>query len=135
MSGGNSEQAFARTVRANESADASELAYLRWGTGEWAYEFEHADFFDGACAILSGLIESIGEGEFESFRDEVFEATVSALEACNATGVFGVGAGRNKITVFFTVSDSEGAERWEQCSVRRVNPPEAAERFLRAFNP
>lgn len=130
----NSEEALARTVRASESADPSELSYLRWGTGEWAYEFEGVDFFDDARAILNRLLESVDESEFESFRDEVFEATVAALEACEAAGVFGVGAGRNKITVFFTVSDSEGAEHWEEYSVRRVNPPEVAERFLRAFN-
>jgi hypothetical protein len=126
----NSEEAYSEKSRC---ADPSDLVYYRWNTGDWAYEFEHVEAFDGACAMLNDLRQAMGEeAYYEGVRNDVFRTMVAALEELNGENVFGTGAARERITVFFTISD--GGEEWEAYSVPRCNPPAVAERFLRATN-
>lgn len=123
----NSEEAYSEKSR---GADPSYLVYYRWNTGDWAYEFEHVEMLDGAYAMLQDLRQAMGEeAYYKGVRNDVFRTMVAALEELNMENVFGTGAARERITVFFTISD--GGEEWEAYSVPRCNPPAVAERFLR----
>jgi hypothetical protein len=123
----NSEEAYSEKSR---GADPSDLVYYRWNTGDWAYEFEHVEAFDGASAMLDDLRQAMGEeAYFNDAHEDVFKTMVAALEELNMENVFSTGAARERITVFFTISD--GGEEWEAYSVPRCNPPAVAERFLR----
>jgi hypothetical protein len=126
----NSEEAYAEKSR---GAGPSDLMYYRWNTGDWAYEFEHVEVFDGACEMLNDLRQAMGEEAYYTLREDVFRTMVAALEELNVEGAFGMGAARERITVFFTISD--GGEEWEAYSAPRCNPPAVTERFLRETNP
>lgn len=126
----NSEEAYARK---SKGEDPSELAILRWATAEWAYEFEHVEFFADAQVIQHDLLRPFDWDAPDAFREELCRAMVAALEELNAANVFGTGPARDRVTVFFTISDSADAEHWEEYSVRRCNPPQVAERFLRSL--
>lgn len=128
----NSEEAYARKSR---DANPARRVGLRWNTGDWAYEFEHVEMLDGAYRMLIDLRESIGEMEFleSDAPEDVFRTMVAALEELNAEGFFGTGEARERVTVFFTLSD--GGEEWEAYSAPRCNPPAVAERFLREVTP
>jgi hypothetical protein len=127
----NSEEAYAEKI---SGAKPANLAYYRWNTGDWAYEFEHVEALDGAYTMLNDLRQAMGEDEFyERAREDVFRTMVAALEELNAENVFGTGAARERITVFFTLSDD--GEEWEAYSAPRCNPPAVAERFLRKATP
>lgn len=126
----NSEEAYSEKSRA---ADPSHLVHYRWNTGDWAYEFEHVEVFAGAVAMLDDLRRAMGEeAYYRGVREDVFRTMAAALEELNVENVFGTGAARERITVFFTISD--GGEEWEAYSVPRCNPPAVAERFLRETN-
>lgn len=139
----NTEEGLARRAEEYGYSKPQQLASLRWATGEWAYEFEGAEFFDRACALINGEDRYEGEADedpleeseaFVAFRTQVFEVIVLALEDLDAEGFFGAGDAREAITLFCTLSDFDEAGQIEADSARRLNPASVYERFAAERN-
>ncbi len=57
MPAANTEEGLQRRADKYKFSKAEQLDYLRWGTGEWAYEGAEADYFGGA---VRGAIRGLG---------------------------------------------------------------------------
>jgi hypothetical protein len=103
---------------------------LRWATPEWAYEGAEADDFDLICDKLAAIV--VGDkpikGGRAKFKKQVFETAVEVLADLDAEGLFGQGAARQRITLFFTNSES-GSLSLERKTARRLNPASVYKRF------
>ncbi|MFI6575521.1 DUF4303 domain-containing protein [Nocardiopsis sp. NPDC050513] len=113
-------------LTAEDPADAD---YYEWTPAEWAVEGVAAEEFASICRCLRDARESVGEAESTRFRDTVYEACVAALESLVADGAFGPGADH---VVVFAVSDPDDDDPERETGwIRRLNPPERADRFAR----
>ena len=128
----NTEEALKRQLNRGGTIAGEQPAYWRWGTGEWAYEFEGAQYFNAANEMLRTAVLELPEDTFFKFRQSVFETIIAALRDLENDAFFGAGSKRDALTIFFTISDSEEAEKWENQSARDLNPPAAYERFGKA---
>ena len=126
----NTEEALGRQLRKQGIVEDAE--HWRWYPGDWEYEYEGAQHFKAASDMLRSAVFGLPEDGFVEFRQKVFETIVAALLDLENDGFFGVGAGREPLTIFFTISDSEQAEEWENQSARVLNPPAVYERFGKA---
>jgi hypothetical protein len=125
----NSEEALQRQVRADGS---SAPAWLRWSTGEWAYEGEGSEHFDSVSRRINvdERYEESEPGAFEAFRDNVYAAMVQALGDLDAEGFFGEGEAREAVTLFCSVTDAdENLEQLDNESARQLNPAAVYEKF------
>jgi hypothetical protein len=58
---------------------------------------------------------------------------IEALRLLDQEGLFGVGAERERITLFVTISDDNGAEELENISAKLLNPPAVFDRFIKRY--
>ncbi len=110
-----------------------EEASYRWGTAEWWHEAcSEARDFGPAYELLEEMSgEASGREAHPEFRAHAFAAMIGALCDLDRDGVFGVGAAREAITLFVSISDSADAEWLERESARLANPPAVFARFER----
>ena len=57
-----------------------------------------------------------------------------ALGDLDAAGFFGTGEKREAVALFCSISDSDDAERLENESAERLNPPTVYEKFRDRYN-
>lgn len=111
-------------------------SWLRWMTGEWAYEADGGENFLKVYEMLEteGDYDEDASEEFEAFRTHVYEAMIAALEDLEAEHFFGVGEAREAITLFCSISDSDDSRQLENESARRLNPPTVYQKFLAGWD-
>lgn len=113
-------------LRAESPAEAD---YYEWTPAEWAMEGVAAEQFASICRRLHAARPDDDGAEFTRFRDTVYEACVGALESLAAAGTFGPGTDH---VVVFAVSDPDDEDPAREAEwIRRLNPPDQADRFAR----
>ncbi len=110
-----------------QAEDPDDKAYYKWSPGEWAHEFEGAEFFSAISKALFEEAKSIIATEkLIAFRKNVYEACVSGLEELLKEGVFPRGA--EEFVLVFTLSDSEVPDDEIQW-IKRLNTEKNANEF------
>ena len=77
------------------------------------------------------LLESEKPADWQEFRARSFGASIFALKELADEGYFGTG--KDRVTVFFSLSDDDDAVWLERESARRINPPEVFAAFEREW--
>ncbi len=109
--------------------DPTEAEYYEWTPAEWALEGVAAEQFASICRRLAATGPDDDGATFTQFRDSVYEACVAALESLVAAGTFGPGTDH---VVVFAVSDPDEENPAREAEwLRRLNPPDQADRFTR----
>ena len=107
--------------------DPDDADYYRWSTGEWAYEFEGADYFKEASEMLQNESKSqANQSDFENFKLQAYEACVRALETLKEEGFFA--KDKEDIVILFTLSDAEIPTK-EIEWVERLNSQALSDKF------
>jgi hypothetical protein len=107
----------------------AEAEYYEWTPAEWAMEGVAAEQFASICRRLYAAGPDDDGTEFTTFRDTVYDACVGALESLVAAGTFGPDADH---VVVFAVSDPDDENPAREAEwIRRLNPPDQADRFAR----
>lgn len=101
----------------------TERASLRWNASDWS----HHAFAD---------VKRLGIDAHLAIRTRwedaaIWEAFATALERCDASGLFGRGATRERITLAILCGDM--GSRFFAKGVRRLNPPRVVSRTLREW--
>jgi hypothetical protein len=122
----NSLRGFAKAVSQQSDTSAPTLAYYKWATSEWAYEGWKSSCFKEISAQLRA---SENRAYLAMFKQSVAAAMMGALKKLDADGFFGVGAEREKVVLFISVTDDDSAESVENESARLLNPKSIYERF------
>lgn len=137
MPAANTEEAFEDA--ADGESDRAELAAYRWSTGEWAHEGAGDEHFDAVCQVLrDAALEQAAEEDSaaEAFRARanlVIRSMIGALHQLDEEGLFGRDKAREKVTLFVSVSDSDGALAIETKSAEQLNPPRVAAKFAKRW--
>ncbi|WP_420212403.1 DUF4303 domain-containing protein [Burkholderia aenigmatica] len=131
----NSEEGLKRVRERMEVGDDEKAPEFTWATGEWAYESAEADSFNPLCERLAETVlgPEIPEAKFGEFFRDLQRDMIEALRMLDQEGLFGTGAAREKITLFVTISDDNGAEALENESARILNPPAVFDRFINRY--
>jgi hypothetical protein len=122
----NSLRGFAKAVSQESDLSAADVAYYKWATSEWAYEGWKSSYFREISAQLRA---SENRANFATFKRGVAASMIGALKKLDADGFFGVGAEREKLVLFISVTDDNSAESVENESARLLNPKSVYERF------
>ncbi len=156
----NSEEAYQQKIRQAGATSASQQAYYRWETAEWAYEAVGGNHFDGVYDALNvpdrygaGAVEAtvepeedenqegdeaFDEGEedeeFTAFKGRLIQTMTEALRDLDSAGFFGQGDERRKVTLFVSISDADQSTEIENASARKLNPEAVYEPFLRRYS-
>jgi hypothetical protein len=126
----NSLREFAKAVSQESDLSAADLAYYKWATSEWAYEFGKASYFKEISAqLMASVLALENQANHATFKRNVAASMTGALKKLDADGFFGVGAEREKLVLFISVTDDDSAESVENESARLLNPKSAYERF------
>lgn len=104
----------------NNETDGSDEC--RWHPDEWGYSDGHGSEL---VKLSASLWENYGNFPGEAF---FFDALVSAMKHLKASGLFKDRT--DKITLFVSISDDEGAENIEDLSAKELNSPALASVFL-----
>jgi hypothetical protein len=123
----NSLRAFAKAASQQSDTSASDLAYYKWATSEWAYEGWKSSYFKEISTQLRASEEN--RANLATFKRSVAASMMGALKMLDADGFFGVGAEREKLVLFISVTDDDSAESAENESARLLNPKSVYERF------
>lgn len=131
----NSEEGLQRVRKQMAVGDDERAPEFRWATGEWVYESAEAGSFNPLCKKLADAVLSPGfpAAKFVHFFDELQRDMIEALRLLDQEGLFGVGAERERITLFITVSDDNRAEELENVSAKLLNPPAVFDRFISRY--
>ncbi|UKD17086.1 DUF4303 domain-containing protein [Burkholderia aenigmatica] len=131
----NSDEGLKRVRERMEIGDDEKAPEFTWATGEWAYEAAEADSFNPLCEKLADTVlgPNIPEAKFGEFFRDLQRDMIEALRLLDQEGLFGTGAEREKITLFVTISDDNGAEALENESARILNPPAVFDRFINRY--
>ncbi|HDR9482201.1 hypothetical protein BLA13014_07234 [Burkholderia aenigmatica] len=131
----NSEEGLKRVRERMEIGDDEKAPEFTWATGEWAYESAEADSFNPLCERLADTVlgPEIPEAKFGEFFRDLQRDMIEALRLLDQEGLFGTGAAREKITLFVTISDDNGAEALENESAKILNPPAVFDRFINRY--
>jgi len=109
------------------SDDPGDAIYYKWSPGEWAYEFDGAEFFEEISISLREEINKLdGQNQFSEFRANVYEACVASLEGLLNRGFFAQDSEDNIIV--FTISDADEPEneiKW----IKRLNGKKQSSEF------
>ncbi|KVH35217.1 hypothetical protein WS88_19490 [Burkholderia cepacia] len=118
-----------------EVGDDEKAPEFTWATAEWAYESAEADSFNPLCKKLADTVlgSTIPETRFDAFFKALQRDMIEALRQLDQEGLFGTGAEREKITLFVTISDDNGAEELENRSAKILNPPAVFDRFINRY--
>ena len=132
----NSEEGLQRVRKQMGIGDDERAPEFTWSTGEWVYESAEADAFNPLCKRLAETVlsPSFRAAEFGRFFNELQGDMIEALRRLDQEGFFGVGAERERITLFVTISDDDGAEELENASAKALNPPSIFERFIKRYS-
>lgn len=76
---------------------------------------------------------NFAEAKFGEFFKDLQHDMIEALRLLNQEGLFGTGAEREKITLFVTISDDNGAVQLENESAKVLNPPAVFDRFIKRY--
>ena len=138
MPAANTEQRLA--PKAASTKDAQTRAYYRWAPAEWAYEASGLEHFDEAHELLNapdtqyqGDDDAAADRAFRERGNEVIGSMVEALRQLDAEQFFGTGDARNRVTLFVSVSDDDGALEIETKSAEVLNPPAVAAAFAKRY--
>lgn len=131
----NSAEGLQRVRRKMGVRDEESAPEFTWATGEWVYESAEARMFTPLCKRLADAVLSVRfpESTFGRFFDELQRDMIEALRMLDQEGLFGVGAERERITLFVTISDDDRAEELENASAKVLNPPAVFDRFIRRY--
>lgn len=132
----NSEEGLQR-VRKRMAVGKEEVApEFTWATGEWVYESAEADSFNALSKRLADAVlsPSFPAAEFGHFFHELQRDMIEALRMLDQEGLFGIGAERERITLFVTISDDSRAEELENASAKVLNPPAVFDRFIKRYD-
>ncbi|MBA9898855.1 DUF4303 domain-containing protein [Burkholderia cepacia] len=131
----NSDEGLKRIRERMEVADDEKAPEFTWATAEWAYESAEADSFNPLCKKLADTVlgSTIPETRFDAFFKALQRDMIEALRQLDQEGLFGTGAEREKITLFVTISDDNGAEELENRSAKILNPPAVFDRFINRY--
>lgn len=122
----NSEEGLVRKAQEYSYSDIPD--WLRWSTAEWDYEHVGSEHFAAVHEILNVQYDC-SETEFEAFRTKLYETMIQALGDLDAEEFFGTKEMREAVTVFCSISDSDGAEQLEDASAQQLNPSTVYEKF------
>lgn len=136
------EEAYRRRVGAGENEPAEGyLGLQRYCPDEWDFAYGGATESSGdAWSEVEKLAEAIiGHDETYTISDEafssIFETMIQALSDLDGEGFFGQAEKRDAITLMIWFSDSDANEcRWAE-SVKRLNPVNVYQRFMREIPP
>jgi hypothetical protein len=131
----NTEEGLQRVRKQMAVGDEERAPEFRWATGEWVYEAAEAGPFHPLCKRLAGAVlgSDSPATEFGHFFHELQRDMIEALRLLDQEGLFGVGAERERITLFVTISDDNGAEELENISAKLLNPPAVFDRFIKRY--
>lgn len=132
----NSEEGLERSRKQlNRGDDQPAPAWLIWRTAEWAYEAAEADSFNALCKRLADTVigPAVPDAEFGEFFRTLQLDMIEALRILDQEGLFGTGEAREKITLFVSISDEEGADALESESAKMLNPPVVADLFIERY--
>ncbi|RQU04049.1 DUF4303 domain-containing protein [Burkholderia cepacia] len=135
VSAANSEEGLMRIREQMEVGDDEDAPEFTWATGEWAYEAAESDSFNPLCKKLADTVlgPNFPEANFGQFFKSLQSDMIEALRLLDQEGLFGTGAEREKITLFVTISDDNGAEELENESAKILNPPTVFDRFIKRY--
>lgn len=130
MPAANSLEALADVRKELDVEDDEQAPELKWSTGEWRYEAWKASGFNGISSKLRSRIES----EDVAVRaKEVHADMIAAFRLLDRDGFFGVGAARDEIVLFVSISDDDAAFRLENESARILNSPAVFQAFATRY--
>ncbi len=131
----NSEEGLQRVRKQMEIGDEESAPEFTWSTGEWAYESAEADAFNPLCKRLADAVlsPSFPAAKFGQFFNELQRDMIEALKWLDQEGLFGIGAERERVTLFVTISDDSRAEELENASAKVLNPPAVFDRFIKRY--
>ncbi|MBN3822062.1 DUF4303 domain-containing protein [Burkholderia sp. Ac-20384] len=131
----NSDEGLKRIRKRMEVGDDEKAPEFTWATGEWAYESAEADSFNPLCERLADTVlgPNVPEAMFDAFFKKLQRDMIDALRQLDREGLFGIGAEREKITLFVTISDDNGAAALEHESAKVLNPPAVFDRFIKRY--
>lgn len=132
----NSEEGLQRVRKQMAVPDEESATEFRWGTGEWVYECAEAHSFNQLCKRLADTVLSTDfpAAEFGRFFNDLQRDMIEALGLLDREGLFGIGAERERLTLFVTISDDNRAEELENVSAKVLNPPAVSDRFIRRYD-
>lgn len=132
----NSDEGLKRVREQMAVGDDEKAPEFTWATGEWAYESAEADSFNPLCKRLADTVlgPNLPEAQFDAFFKELQRDMIEALRQLDREGLFRTGAEREKITLFVTISDDNGAEELENQSAQILNPPAVFDRFIKRYD-
>ncbi|MCO7226174.1 DUF4303 domain-containing protein [Pleionea sp. CnH1-48] len=119
----------------NLPKENSETVYYRWSPCEWGkFEYIKPECFGPVDDILQQAYDGLDDenDEFDSYRSDILDAMMAALEELDKEGFWGSGKAREEVTVFTTIYDSFDAEAIEQTSIKRLNPKLSYQKFNQA---
>ena len=130
MPAANSLEALAEVRKEMDIEDGDRAPEYKWGTGEWRYEAWKAGYFAGISAKLRAQMDS----EDVALRAKAVHGDMTAaLHLLDQEGFFGVGDARNKVVLFVSISDDDGAIRLENDSALILNPPIVCQEFMKRY--
>ncbi|WP_338638387.1 DUF4303 domain-containing protein [Burkholderia pyrrocinia] len=132
----NSDEGLKRIREKMEVADDDDAPEFTWAPAEWAYESAEADSFNPLCKRLADTVlgPNFQEAKFGEFFRDLQHDMIEALRLLDQEGLFGTGAEREKITLFVSISDDDGAVQLENESAKVLNPPAVFDRFIKRYD-
>jgi hypothetical protein len=127
----NTEEHLAKRTAEYNYRKSAEINYLRWSTGEWAYEgFGWNHFKPSYDAMMAVRHPPEGDDDpFPVYRRRVLQLMIDVLADLDADGVFGRGADRERVTLLCSVSDTDNPLALLDRSARALNPPPVVARY------
>ena len=127
----NTEEHLAKRTAEYKYTKPAEINYLRWSTGEWAYEgFGWNHFKPSYDAMMAVRHPPEGDDDpFPVYRRRVLQLMTDVLADLDADGLFGRGAARERVTLLCCVSDAEDPLALPDRSARALNPPPVVARY------
>ncbi|WP_152392799.1 DUF4303 domain-containing protein [Paenibacillus guangzhouensis] len=121
------------------TGNAEDALYFKYEPAEWKFEGQGAEeAFGSICSqlrsfvLMNGRSSSHEDGNFEAFREELYETCIGVLEELVCSGFFARYAGRD-IIVLFAVSDYEYEPEWYMRMIQRLNADDAVRKECEVY--
>jgi Domain of unknown function (DUF4303) len=99
---------------------------LGWSADEWRYD----SFGDDAFMTVNQQVMQAAKADLDHHVTRITDAMIGALQQLRARH----GEMLDRVTLFVTKSDSDGAEVLENLSSERLNPPDLHRPFLQRWD-